>query len=282
MSPFMTRRLFPTAGRPAESRRIIPRFSSILLLTGSFAASMAAGEAALRLCRPSARQPFLVSEYSESERGKFCMYDPNLGWAGRPNVAADFSFFDCRHGVRQNKYGFRGTEYGFARTAKKRIAVLGDSFVWGFGVEDTDIFTSVMERESNPPIEIINLGVSGYGTDQEYLLWRSLGVRFQPDEVLLAIVPENDLWNNVVNVAYGYPKPVFEFTKQGGYRILNQPVPPSGAGMWASDPSRSEPVVSEMRQRNLLVRVAGYSAYFVELNKALQDDIIGRTELSFD
>ncbi|SHI07758.1 formate C-acetyltransferase [Sporobacter termitidis DSM 10068] len=34
--------------------------------------------------------------------------------------------------------------------------------------------------------------------------------------------------------------------------------------------------------RDLLVRVAGYSAYFVELGKALQDDIIGRTELSFD
>ncbi len=34
--------------------------------------------------------------------------------------------------------------------------------------------------------------------------------------------------------------------------------------------------------RDLLVRVAGYSAYFVELSKELQDDIIGRTELSFD
>ena len=30
--------------------------------------------------------------------------------------------------------------------------------------------------------------------------------------------------------------------------------------------------------RNLLVRVAGYSAYFVELDKAVQDNIIGRTE----
>ena len=34
--------------------------------------------------------------------------------------------------------------------------------------------------------------------------------------------------------------------------------------------------------RDLLVRVAGYSAYFVELHKDLQNDIIGRTELSFD
>ena len=33
--------------------------------------------------------------------------------------------------------------------------------------------------------------------------------------------------------------------------------------------------------RDLLVRVAGYSAYFVELNRALQDDIIGRTSLTF-
>ncbi len=34
--------------------------------------------------------------------------------------------------------------------------------------------------------------------------------------------------------------------------------------------------------RDLLVCVAGYSAYFVELNRELQDDIIGRTFLSFD
>ena len=30
--------------------------------------------------------------------------------------------------------------------------------------------------------------------------------------------------------------------------------------------------------RNLLVRVAGYSAYFCELSKDLQDDIISRNE----
>jgi pyruvate-formate lyase len=33
--------------------------------------------------------------------------------------------------------------------------------------------------------------------------------------------------------------------------------------------------------RNLLIRVAGYSAPFVDLHQSLQDDIIGRTELSF-
>ncbi len=34
--------------------------------------------------------------------------------------------------------------------------------------------------------------------------------------------------------------------------------------------------------RDMLVRVAGYSAYFVELSKPLQMDLINRTELSFE
>jgi len=33
--------------------------------------------------------------------------------------------------------------------------------------------------------------------------------------------------------------------------------------------------------RDMLVRVAGYSAYFVELGRPLQMDLINRTELSF-
>jgi pyruvate-formate lyase len=33
--------------------------------------------------------------------------------------------------------------------------------------------------------------------------------------------------------------------------------------------------------RDLVVRVAGYSAYFTQLNRAVQDEVIARTELSF-
>ncbi|MFW5735880.1 MAG: glycine radical domain-containing protein, partial [Halanaerobium sp.] len=33
--------------------------------------------------------------------------------------------------------------------------------------------------------------------------------------------------------------------------------------------------------KNLVVRVAGYSAHFVSLDKSLQDDIISRTEQCF-
>jgi formate C-acetyltransferase len=36
------------------------------------------------------------------------------------------------------------------------------------------------------------------------------------------------------------------------------------------------------KYKDLVVRIAGYSAYFVELSTELQNDLIGRTELSFD
>jgi formate C-acetyltransferase len=35
------------------------------------------------------------------------------------------------------------------------------------------------------------------------------------------------------------------------------------------------------RHQNLIVRVAGYSTYFVDLSKGLQDHIIARTEQGF-
>jgi formate C-acetyltransferase len=35
------------------------------------------------------------------------------------------------------------------------------------------------------------------------------------------------------------------------------------------------------RHQNLIIRVAGYSTYFVDLSKGLQDHIIARTEQQF-
>ncbi|HEY8152622.1 MAG TPA: hypothetical protein VII72_00695 [Myxococcota bacterium] len=239
--------------------RLVPLAGNALLVTASLVASLAAGEVALRILHPSARQPFLVGQFLESERGKFCAYDPQLGWMGKPGIDAPFHYLDCQHRVRQNRHGFRGAEYGFERSDEPRIVVLGDSFVWGFGVEDDQIFTSVLERESDPPIEVVNLGVSGYGTDQELLLWRSLGRRFRPDGVLLVVCPYTDLWENLSPVAYGYPKPIFHFTKHG-HRIGNYPVPESQPGAWQPGRTGSEAAAAELAQRPLLARLATHSA----------------------
>jgi hypothetical protein len=109
-------------------------------------------------------------------------------------------------------------------------------------------------------VEVVNLGVSGYGTDQEYLLWRSLGRRFRPDEVLLVVTPYTDLWENASAAAYDYPKPFFRFSADGGWKVLNQPVPRAGEESWRPSRTRVEPAADEMRQRSVLARLAARSA----------------------
>jgi hypothetical protein len=230
-----------------------------LLVLASLVAGFALGEVALRIVRPNARQPFVVRQSMESERGKFCVYDPQLGWTGKPNADASFRFVDCQHHVRQNRYGFRGTEYDFARTETPRLLVLGDSFVWGFGVENDQIFTHLVERQSDAALEVVNLGVSGYGTDQELLLWRSLGKRFAPDRVLLVLCPYTDLSENVASIKYGYPKPLFHF-ETDGHRIENQPVPESHPDAWESGLTQSGAATAALAQRPALARLATHSA----------------------
>ena len=75
-----------------------------------------------------------------------------------------------------------------------RVAVVGDSYVWGFGVEQEEVLTSRMQTLC-PHLEVINLGVSGYSTDQEFLLYKERGVLFEPDVVVLVIAP-NDFEGN--------------------------------------------------------------------------------------
>jgi hypothetical protein len=81
-----------------------------------------------------------------------------------------------------------------------RILLLGDSFVEAMHVPLEDTFARRLEseltRDAKANIEVISMGVSGYGTASEYLWYRDAGRRYQPDLVLLAFYPGNDVRNN--------------------------------------------------------------------------------------
>jgi hypothetical protein len=213
-----------------------------LVALASTVSALLVAELLLRTLRPQAQRVFLLQSHHESERGKFCVYDPTLGWAGKPNVDDTFDIFDCHHRVHQNRYGFRGPAVDFERTGARRLVVLGDSFVWGLGVEDDEIFTSRLARESSPPIEVVNLGVSGYGTDQEFLLWKQLGQRFQPDVVLLVVTPWTDLYDNLYSERYGYPKPLFRWNDTNSDLVLTNLPVPRRPGPWDLDDATEQTV----------------------------------------
>jgi lysophospholipase L1-like esterase len=154
---------------------------------------------------------------------RFWQYDPLLGWAHVPGIEGVFASHGFETDVKINAAGFRGKNVDLERrTAKKRVLVLGDSLVWGFGVNGGDTVTSKLEQIS-PDTEAINLAVSGYSTDQELLLYRDLGYRYKADLVVL-IVALNDLRGNLSTKEYViYGKPAFVWVGEN-LTVANQPV----------------------------------------------------------
>src|SRR6185295_3336403 len=84
-----------------------------------------------------------------------------------------------------------------------RIAIMGDSYCEAFQVSAEEAFWSVMsadlkgcEAVKGKKIEVINFGVSGYGTAQELLTLREKVWQYSPDLVLLAVTTNNDVTDN--------------------------------------------------------------------------------------
>ena len=158
---------------------------------------------------------------TREERVKFWDYDELLGWAHEPNHRARFNHRDFSVEVAINSHGMRDSEYSVTRTAKRRMLVLGDSFGWGFGVEHHERFSEILE-DAHRDWEILNASVSGYGTDQEFLLLRDRLLAFRPDVVLLLFY-ENDFGNNLVAEEYWHFKPLFRI-EGGQLQLQNVPV----------------------------------------------------------
>src|SRR2546421_8165235 len=179
-------------------------------------ATFAIAEAALRVADPR------VLREGQSERTIAYRHDPELGWAPVPDSEFTVTAERLIH-AKHNSLGLRDIELG--ASAKPKILFVGDSFVWGNDVEAEERFTNLL-RKALPGHEIVNAGVSGYGTDQEYLWLKRLWDRIEPAVVVLMFTVVNDRWDNISNVRYdGYFKPYFATAPDGSLRLTGQPVP---------------------------------------------------------
>jgi hypothetical protein len=186
---------------------ILFRFVAVLI---SLVIVALLSEAALRLFAP--RLGVAVDE-----KARFYRFDHELGWVPRANVTRDEK--DNHYLVHQNQFGLRGPDdIQLQKTSgRKRVLVLGDSYVWGVGASQEELFAAPEVHGTND--ELINCGVSGYGTDQEYLFYLLKGQKFDVDQVMLAFTPYNDVENNLNGKQYSYLKPYF--TLNGGQLVLH-------------------------------------------------------------
>jgi hypothetical protein len=163
--------------------------------------------------------------YVSSERDRFWKYDSLLGWAHQPGQEGIFETPEFRTIVRINDNGLRDRPHSYERQNEiERILVLGDSFAWGYGVEESERFSQLLEKAAD--VEVINAGVSGYSTDQELLWYRNEGIKYETDLVIL-VLAGNDVGDNdqqLVNHIYYKPKFVIE---EGQLIPTGYPVPKS-------------------------------------------------------
>jgi hypothetical protein len=161
-----------------------------LLCLASVAVALILGEAALRL--------------SGFSFPSFTVPDDITGSRLRPNMSGWYRN-EGEAFVRINSHGLRADrEYAFAKPpGTVRIAVLGDSFAQAAEVPAAATFWAHLERELNAcrafgerRVEVLNFGVSGYGTAQQLLTLRHRAWKYSPDIVLLALFAGNDVRNN--------------------------------------------------------------------------------------
>ena len=122
--------------------------------------------------------------------------DPKLGFELRPgaSVASEVDY-------RINDDGFRGAPLAAKRAGVKRVAVFGDSIVFGYWVDERDAFPAQIGALLGPGTEVLNLGVPGYNLDQEVELLRRRVDALQPDVVVFGFCL-NDL-EGLLSFEYG-------------------------------------------------------------------------------
>ena len=102
---------------------------------------------------------------------------------------------------RINSAGFRGAEVSREKSQDvRRIAVIGDSFTFGAGVDVEDTYPAQLQRllnQRNLRSEVMNFGVVNHDMWQHYEMLKERVLPYEPDLVILAIFT-NDLESSIV------------------------------------------------------------------------------------
>jgi hypothetical protein len=118
-------------------------------------------------------------------------YDAELGWVNLPKVRIP-DMYGRGVGLSTNSRGFRGARdvEETVPPGKRRIVCSGDSFAFGWGVADEDVWCHQLEL-LDPSRETVNLGLGGYGIDQAYLRYRRDGAALQHTLHIFAFITED-------------------------------------------------------------------------------------------
>jgi lysophospholipase L1-like esterase len=195
--------------------------------------------------------------------GSFFTSDRTLGWALRPG-ARGWQTDEGETYVVINSDGQLDHERQPGRqVGQYRVAVLGDSMVEARQVALEETFTARTERllAGCPPlrgrhVEVLNFGVPGYGTAQEFLQLSTKVRKYQPDLIAVAVYFGNDLFDNYGPLDYTDAGLRPHFVLRDGELVLEPATQPPPSNPWRA------------RIRDLLADVMNASRVLLLLNQA--------------
>ncbi len=165
---------------PAAGSRIVRRARGVRLaaIVLGLGLGVGAAELAVRLAAPQA-------SYAGE---RFYAADPVLGWRLAPDLDVEFSNqADFRARVRTDRHGFR---VGGTLPVAPALLAVGDSFVFGWGVEADEAFVSRAAAAAGA--SVWNAGVPLYDVCQEADMAIGLLPELRPRAVVLGICLGND------------------------------------------------------------------------------------------
>lgn len=118
--------------------------------------------------------------------------DHQLGWTLEPNKTIRHKSVDFDIHYQTDDSGRRRTL--FTASSGKRIAIYGDSFAFGIGLEDSDTVATCLNRLLEP-VKAVNAAVPGFSPDQYYMQFRRDldSSETRPDIAVFLILLANDL-----------------------------------------------------------------------------------------
>ncbi len=140
--------------------------------------------------------------YYKDNMARFNIQDKTLGWRTKPNLDLVLQKWQGEFNTRiqTNSKGSRCDEIPYQKTNDKdRILFLGDSFGWGFGVSNSELFSHILQTRYGETLEVINLSVSGYDLAQEYTIYKTEGVKYNPNTVILLLYIGNDIYRRLTD-----------------------------------------------------------------------------------
>jgi lysophospholipase L1-like esterase len=188
-------------------------------VAGRLAMIVVGGLGAVVMAELALRTVFTIPEVA-NPLYSFHESDPVLGWRGKRDWTARFRRQDFDALIAHGPDGWRRPDPPQPPNPTWRVLFLGDSFTWGWGVSQGELFSDELQRRLPATAAVFNRGINGFGTSQEYLLMQRELAERKYDAVALMFF-HNDVGDNV-NPKRGR-RPLYELD---GERLVPRNQPP--------------------------------------------------------